>query len=109
MFLNFTHQQIQAALAGQGVALARLALVGESLAQGDLVEPFGPTGRITSPFAYWLVRWPARRDRPEVHAFENWLLAQAATNAPAHRQPHRDLTHGPAASAKIPRVQTAKR
>jgi LysR family glycine cleavage system transcriptional activator len=77
MFLNFTHQQIQAALAGQGVALARLALVHESLAQGDLVEPFGPAGRISSPFAYWLARWSGRDDRPEVHAFESWLLAQA--------------------------------
>jgi len=78
IYLNFTYQQIQAALAGQGVALARLALVGESLARGELVEPFGAGGRITSPYAYWLVRWPARRERPELAAFEAWLLAQAA-------------------------------
>ncbi len=35
-------------------------------------------GRTASPYVYWLVRWPARRDRPEVTAFEYWLLAQAA-------------------------------
>jgi len=108
LFLNFTHQHIQAALAGQGVALARLALIGDSLARGDLVEPFGTSGRIASPFAYWLVRWPSRRDRPELRAFESWLLAQAATTrlglgtAP-------DLAQRQAASAKIPPVQTAKR
>ncbi len=78
IYLNFTYQQIQAALAGQGVALARLALVGESLARGELVEPFGVAGRVISPYAYWLVRWPARRERPELAAFEAWVLAQAA-------------------------------
>ncbi|MFO1271815.1 MAG: LysR substrate-binding domain-containing protein [Rubrivivax sp.] len=77
IYLNFTYQQIQASLAGQGVALARMALVYESLARGELVEPFGAAGRVSSPFAYWLVRWPARRERPELAAFEQWLLQQA--------------------------------
>lgn len=82
MYLNFTYQQIQAALAGQGVALARIALVGELIERGELAEPFGEAGRITSPFSYWLVRWPARPDRPAVAAFEAWLLEQAeATRA----------------------------
>jgi len=77
VYLNFTYQQIQAALAGQGVALARLALVSESLQRGDLVEPFGAAGRLTSPFAYWLVRWPTRRERAPLAAFERWLLQAA--------------------------------
>lgn len=76
LYLNFTYQQVQAATAGQGVALARLPLVRESLARGELVEPFGPAGRVHSPFAYWLVRWPARRERPELAAFEDWVLAE---------------------------------
>lgn len=78
VYLNFTYQQIQAALAGQGVALARVALVREAIERGELVEPFGAAGRLTSPFAYWLVRWPARRERATLTAFEDWLLAQAA-------------------------------
>jgi LysR family glycine cleavage system transcriptional activator len=78
IYLNFTYQQIQAALAGQGVALARLALVREPLERGELVEPFGAAGRLTSPYGYWLLRWPARRERPALAAFETWLLAQAA-------------------------------
>ena len=78
IYLNFTHQQIQAALAGQGVALARVPLVHEALARGELVEPFGPAGRVSSPFAYWLLRWPARPESPHLRAFEAWVLAQAA-------------------------------
>ena len=85
MYLNFTYQQIQAALAGQGVALARLALVAEPLQRGELVEPFGLAGRITSPYAYWLVAGGADSQgadgavlRPEVQAFVHWVRAQAA-------------------------------
>lgn len=77
VYLNYSHQQIQAALAGQGVALARLALVTEALARGDLVEPFGASGRLLLPQKYWLVRWPARRERPALTAFEKWLLDEA--------------------------------
>ena len=77
IYLNFTYQIIQAALAGQGVALARLPLMHESLNRGELVEPFGLAGRVTSPYAYWLVRWPARRERPVLAAFEDWLQTQA--------------------------------
>lgn len=77
MYLNFTYQQIQAALAGQGVALARIALVHELLQRGELVEPFGVSGRISSPFGYWLVRWPGRRDSQEIEAFESWVLSQS--------------------------------
>ena len=82
LHLNFTYQRIQAALAGQGVALARVPLTLEAMQNGDLVEPFGAAGRIVSPFAYWLVRWPQRQQRPVLAAFEDWLLAQAdATRA----------------------------
>jgi len=78
LYLNFTYQQIQSALAGQGLALARLTLMRESIERGELLEPFGAAGRVASPYAYWLVRWPARRERPVLAAFEAWLLEQAA-------------------------------
>ena len=77
IYLNFTYQQIQASLAGQGVALARVALVHETLARGELVEPFGAEGRITSPFGYWLMRWQGRQPTPQLLAFEAWVLEQA--------------------------------
>jgi LysR family transcriptional regulator, glycine cleavage system transcriptional activator len=78
LLLNFTYQQVQAALAGQGVALARLPLVVEAFERGELVEPFGPARRVASPFAYWLVE--CRHDaavRPEVVLFARWLVTQA--------------------------------
>ncbi|MFG6442500.1 LysR substrate-binding domain-containing protein [Roseateles sp. LKC17W] len=78
MYFNFTYQQIQAALAGQGVALARLPLVHEHLQRAELLEPFGAAGRLTSPYAYWLVTSPAASARPEVQAFADWVRAQAA-------------------------------
>lgn len=78
MYFNFTYQQIQAALAGQGVALARLPLVHEHLQRAELLEPFGPASRLTSPYAYWLIPAPAASARPEVQAFADWVREQAA-------------------------------
>ncbi|WP_198937846.1 LysR substrate-binding domain-containing protein [Pelomonas sp. KK5] len=77
MFLNFTYQQVQAALAGQALALARVALVSEQLQRGDLVEPFGTAARMSSPYAYYLLRAEHSRGRPEVQQFCDWVLAQA--------------------------------
>ena len=77
LYFNYAHQIAQAALTGQGVALTRTPLVAESLALGDLVEPF-PKLRLDSPLAYWLILGPRSAARPEVAAFCNWLNAQAA-------------------------------
>lgn len=77
LYFNYAHQIVQAALTGQGVALARLPLVAESLANGDLIEPL-PQMRIDSPLVYWLVVTPRSAQRPEVKAFCDWLLKQAA-------------------------------
>jgi LysR family transcriptional regulator, glycine cleavage system transcriptional activator len=77
LYLNFTYQQVQAALAGHGVALARLPLVFEALQRGELVEPFGVAGRIVSPFSYWMLVGTASRSRPEVAQFTAWVEAEA--------------------------------
>jgi LysR family transcriptional regulator, glycine cleavage system transcriptional activator len=78
VFLNYTHQQVQAALAGQGVALARLSLVHEPLQRGELVEPFGARGRMPTPMGYWLVPTLGARLRPELRAAIEWIRQQAA-------------------------------
>ncbi|CAN5683064.1 LysR substrate-binding domain-containing protein [soil metagenome] len=83
LYLNFTYQQVQAALAGHGVALARVALVFEALQRGELVEPFGPGGRIESPFTYWLIVAPASAARPEVKQFCDWVELQSAATREA--------------------------
>ena len=77
MFFNYAHQIAQAALTGQGIALARMPLVADSLASGDLVEVL-PGGRIDTPMVYWLLVGARNSGRPEIQAFCDWLLAQAA-------------------------------
>ena len=78
LVLNYDYQKVQAAMAGQGVALARLPLVLESIERGELVEPFGPTRRMASPYAYWLIEWPgSAAARPEVALFARWVVSQA--------------------------------
>ena len=78
LYFNYTYQQVQAALAGQGVALARLPLVAEALRAGELVEPFDPvTHRAPREHAYWLVAAPAARQRTEVSQFCEWVERQA--------------------------------
>ena len=76
LYFNYAHQIVQAALTGQGVALARLPLVAQSLANGDLVEPLAQT-RVDSPLAYWLMKAPRGAERPQVTAFCDWLLKEA--------------------------------
>lgn len=82
LYFNYAYQMVQAALTGQGVVLARLPMVAEALANGDLVEPL-PRQRMDSPMAYWLVMGPRNAQRPEVRAFQDWLLAQAAVTRKA--------------------------
>jgi LysR family transcriptional regulator, glycine cleavage system transcriptional activator len=77
LYFNYAHQIVQAAISGQGVALARLPLVADSLASGALVEPL-PQYRLNSPLVYWLLVAPRSAMRPEVKAFCTWLMQQAA-------------------------------
>lgn len=101
IYLNYTHQQVQAALAGQGVALARMAMVHDVLARGELVEPFGATGRVGAPFSYWLIALPGARLRPELRAFLAWVRGEAAATRAALGQPTAlpgGPTHAPRAS-----------
>ena len=78
MHLNYTYQKVQAALAGQGVALVRLPLVIDALERGELVETFGPGARIVPPFGYWMVTTDVLAPRPEVTLCAQWLAAEAA-------------------------------
>lgn len=95
MYLNFTYQQIQAAVSGQAVALARLPLVMDALQRGELVEPFGVEGRLDSPTVYWLMLSRQGRARPEVLEFARWVSEQAAMTRQAIGEPD----SGPAGAA----------
>jgi DNA-binding transcriptional LysR family regulator len=76
LYFNYAYQMVQAALTGQGIVLARLPLVSEALANGDLVEPL-PKLRMDSPLAYWLIVGPRSAQRPEIRAFCEWLMTQS--------------------------------
>jgi len=76
LYFNYAHQIAQAALTGQGLALARMPLVADSLASGDLVEIL-PHMRLESPMVYWLLVGPRATARPEIVAFCDWLQVQA--------------------------------
>lgn len=67
---------IDAALAGQGVALASKPLVEARVAAGALVIPFDLP--LPSPLAYFLVMREAISHRLAVVAFRTWLLDEAA-------------------------------
>lgn len=91
---NYAYQMVQAALTGQGVVLARLPLVAESLANGDLVEAL-PDKRMDSPMAYWLIVAPRSAQRPEIIAFREWLAVQARiTRETIGEGPDPDLADG---------------
>ena len=93
LYFNYSYQMVQAALTGQGVVLARLPLVAESLANGDLVEPL-PGLRMEAPTAYWLVTGPRSDQQPQVKAFCRWLIEQGeATRQIIGEAPDPDTMH----------------
>ncbi len=71
--LRFSHydQVIQAALAGQGVALGRSPLVRQLIEQGRLVAPFG--ARKASSRAYFVLTAAGADKRTAVRRFVAWL------------------------------------
>ncbi len=78
LFLNFTHQQVQGALAGQGVALARIALVHDLLERGELVELFAGRCRMPSTGSYYLIEMPNAPTRTELRECVGWIRAEAS-------------------------------
>jgi LysR family glycine cleavage system transcriptional activator len=78
LYLNFTHQQVQGALAGQGIALARIALVHDLLERGELVELFDGRCRLAASATYYLIQLPLAQPRPDLQRFVEWVRNEAA-------------------------------
>jgi LysR family transcriptional regulator, glycine cleavage system transcriptional activator len=74
--LNQASMAIDAAVDGQGVALARTALAAWDLIGGRLVRPFSVA--LPMPYAYWIVCPKTAAKLPKIAAFSEWLLAEAA-------------------------------
>jgi LysR family glycine cleavage system transcriptional activator len=79
--LHFNHASLalEAAVDGQGVALSLRPLAEADLAAGRLVVPFNLALPISS--AYYLISLAEDSERPEITAFHEWLLFEAAAAA----------------------------
>ena len=64
---------VQAAMVGEGVALAPAAMFGRELRQGRLVQPFAIEVDVGG---YWLSRLVSREPTPALQLFQAWLLDQ---------------------------------
>ena len=68
---------IEAALAGEAVALADFAMVANDLSEGRLVRPFELSIKAPAEFAYFLVYPVEAAADPRIVAFRDWLLHEA--------------------------------
>ncbi|MES2939718.1 MAG: LysR substrate-binding domain-containing protein [Pseudomonadota bacterium] len=75
--LNQYDMVIHAAMAGQGVALGRLELLGPLLQAGQLRTPDTPLGDLPCGHGYWLLM-AERVPRRAVRQIAEWLEAQAS-------------------------------
>ena len=69
---------LDAAVAGQGVAVGDNLLAFEELVAGRLVKPFGPTLRSGS---YYLLKPDRGSEHPALAAFETWLVGETTLQA----------------------------
>src|SRR6266568_2542818 len=77
--INRASMLIDAAVDGQGVALARTALAAWDLINGRLVRPIDVSLRMSN--TYWIVCPKAISSVPKIATFRDWLLAEAADDA----------------------------
>ena len=70
---------IDAAIDGQGVALARTALAAWDLTNGRLAWPFDLGLKLSK--TYWIVCPKATTSVPKIATFRKWLLAEASEDA----------------------------
>ena len=87
---NDASHLMQAAVDGQGIALARSSLIGNDIANGVLVRLFDT--EVPSPNRYYLV-YPTRlADSPKLERFRAWLRDEIARDAVTpHAHPRRAL------------------
>ena len=76
--LNRASMVIDAAINGQGVALARTTLSAWDLINGRLVCPVTETVPVSK--TYWIVCPKATASLPKIATFREWLLTEAATD-----------------------------
>jgi len=70
-----TNMTIEAALLGQGIALARSGHVETEIGEGTLIRLFDVP--FASPVAYYFVCPKGTESQPHIISFRNWLLAES--------------------------------
>ena len=83
--INQASMAIDAAVDGQGVALARTALAAWDLIGGRLVRPFAMALPVS--YGYWIVGPKATSSLPKIETFRKWLLVEAAADARRLQKP----------------------
>jgi LysR family glycine cleavage system transcriptional activator len=76
--LNRASMVIDAAIDGQGIALARTTLAAGDLIKGHLVRPFAQSLPLNK--TYWIICPKATASLPKIVTFRDWLLAEAASD-----------------------------
>jgi LysR family glycine cleavage system transcriptional activator len=74
--LNRASMLIDAAIDGQGIALARTSLAAWDLINGRLVKPIDVSLRL--PKTFWIICPKATSALPKIAVFREWLLSEAA-------------------------------
>jgi LysR family transcriptional regulator, glycine cleavage system transcriptional activator len=69
---------VDAAMAGDAVALADFAMVANDLSEGRLVRPFDLSIKVSPDYAYFLVYPETATSDPRIAAFRGWMLKEAA-------------------------------
>ena len=82
--LNDEASAIDVAIAGHGVALLSLSLIGSELASGALIQPFGP---VIEGWSYDLVYPTGAATRPPVAVLASWVTGHLASTFSAAAQP----------------------
>ncbi|EOH2122952.1 TPA: LysR substrate-binding domain-containing protein [Pseudomonas aeruginosa] len=77
MKINNSAAVLQAAIDGQGIALARSVMARDDLAAGRLVRLF-PDIQFESALAYYVVYRPECANLPRLKAFRDWLFEVSA-------------------------------
>jgi LysR family glycine cleavage system transcriptional activator len=79
LVLNTASMLIDAAVDGQGIALARTALAASDIINGRLIRPINIS--LSMPNTYWIVCPKATSGMAKISMFRKWLLKEAADDA----------------------------
>jgi LysR family glycine cleavage system transcriptional activator len=81
---NDSAHMLQAAAAGQGIALARRSLSSDDLVRGTLIEPFPIAVKAERPL--YLVYPEGFGESKKLDAFRTWLLAEVTSQIHVHQR-----------------------